>query len=187
MKKRAIAGATVSLALLTSASATTSQDSIHYESPWELVGAALIRPRAVEKILVDTGTTCAKLKPTLAPLAAEALEGWHSRNGPYLLRSAHYRKDLQKTIEAKPDSEQSRGLRQLVGPEVDSIVLSLADRTVGGFKKDLDDNPAAGEQLCRGYLGGAKDGKLDLKIRDPEVAQFLDKVSVQPSPSTGQQ
>jgi len=40
--------------------------------------------------------------------------------------------------------------------------------------------------LCRGYLEGAKDGKLDLKIRDPEVAQFLDRVSMEPGQPTEQ-
>ncbi|WER45138.1 hypothetical protein CupriaWKF_12555 [Cupriavidus sp. WKF15] len=140
----------------------------------------------MEKILVDTGNHCATLRPTIAPLAAEAVEGWQSRNGLYLLRSAHYRKDLQNAIEARPDSGQARGLQRLVGPEVDAIVQSLADRTVGGFKKDLEDNPTASEELCRGYLEGAKDGKLDLKIRDPEVAQFLDKVSVEPRTPTEQ-
>ncbi|MGT2455638.1 hypothetical protein ACU4GI_21450 [Cupriavidus basilensis] len=186
MKMRAIRVGAVCFAFFTSASAATSQDSIHYKSPWELAGAAMTRPKAVEKILTDTGNHCAKLSSTLAPLAAEAIEGWRARNATYLVRSAHYRADLQKAIEARTDSVQTRELRRLVGPEVDRLVISLADSIVKGFKKDLEDDPAAAEGLCRGYLEGAKDGKLDLKIRDPEVAQFLDKISVEPAspPST---
>lgn len=181
MKKRVIAVGGVCLAFFTSAGAATSQDNIHYESRWKLVGAALIRPKAVEKILTDTGNHCAALKPSLAPLAAEAIAGWRARNATYLVRSANYREELQKAIEDRSDSEQTRELRRLVGPEVDRLVASLADSTVGRFKMDLDDNPTAGEGLCMGYLESARDGRLDLMIRDPEVAQFLEKTSMEPT------
>jgi len=155
----------------------TDQANLDSPSQGRLIAEAVMRPRIVERVLGEVGDQCAKRIPSLEALAAESTKVWHNRNGKYLIASAKYREDLRAMIESRPDSEQTRALRQLIGPEVDVVVTKVSNQIMARFKTDFEQKPADTEVNCRTYLEGAENGKFDMKEQATDVARFLDQVA----------
>ena len=154
--------------------APINAETFSYENEAQLVGAAIVSPESTRLILTKTLEFCKSNFNVTTSSANAAFSGWMKRHETYLVHSAGYRAAAKAMANdpATPEPRQAE-LRKLLEKDFPRLVNGELQAAI--LPLQIAKENGTGEAMCRNYIRALDDGKFDLKVKDPQLADFFNK------------